>query len=264
MTYDMNLLPQWDQDGYIPPMDENVPVSFARSPYAISVVDLMMVFGTTEPRRRLLVGLLDFRRALHQAGLIKGVQWIDGSFVRDVEKFENRNPDDIDVVTFFYIPDGYQARDFFHAFPDLLHNESTRERFGVDSYCFQLNQITSEEIISQSTYWYSLWSHTVDGRWKGYLEIDLSDGDDAQARPSGASSPERPNWGGPTKRLGTQPTGLCSDGLRAESTQAHYRLGDRWPHLPTGEPCCLLHGLYRNGRYPAPAGGHGLVPPGRT
>ena len=67
-------------------------------------------------------------------------------------------------------------------FPGLFKRSDLKRDYSVDAYYVQLNQTTSEEIVSESTYWYSLWSHTRDGRWKGYLRIDLADEDDGQAR----------------------------------------------------------------------------------
>jgi len=52
----------------------------------------------------------------------------------------------------------------------------------VDAYFVDLNGGASEFLINNSAYWYSLWSHRRDARWKGYLRIDLSQVDDHAAR----------------------------------------------------------------------------------
>ena len=52
----------------------------------------------------------------------------------------------------------------------------------MDAYFVQLNHARAEEIIEQSIYWYSIWSHTRTGQWKGYLQVDLSPSHDAAAR----------------------------------------------------------------------------------
>ena len=46
----------------------------------------------------------------------------------------------------------------------------------------QLNHARTEEVIERSIYWYSIWSHTRPGQWKGYLQVDLSPSHDAVAR----------------------------------------------------------------------------------
>lgn len=59
-------------------------------------------------RRELLKGLLEFRSELHRIGLVDGIQWLDGSFIENVEEIEGRHPKDIDVVTFlFKFPDKF-------------------------------------------------------------------------------------------------------------------------------------------------------------
>ena len=175
-------IPAWDRDGLLPANDLDNPTSKIRSPYTVSLFDLAERFGNTEPRRRLLRGLLDFRAELHEAGLTQGFQWINGSFLEDVESRNARPPNDIDLVTFFYIPDGYTGQRLLEDFPSLSDRAALKNRYAVDSYYAQLNQVTSEEIIDSAKYWYSLWSHTRDGNWKGYLQIDLADADDKQAR----------------------------------------------------------------------------------
>ena len=176
-------VPDWDYNGLIPASDPDAPVSRARSPYAATLPALAARFGHTEPRRRLLFGLLDFRAALRQAGLERGFQWIDGSFVTNIEETaEQRAPNDIDVVTFLYIPDGHTGDTLTANFPTLFDRDYAKANYSVDAYFAQLNAIPAEEIIAQSTYWYSLWSHTRDRLWKGYLQVSLSGNADAEAR----------------------------------------------------------------------------------
>ncbi len=59
-------------------------------------------------------------------------------------------------------------------FPRLFNPTYTRTDHHVDAYFVQLNDCAPEPLIRQSTYWHSLWSHRRSGRWKGYLEVDLS------------------------------------------------------------------------------------------
>ena len=182
MTSGLSIIPDWDYDGVLPANDVEEPTSEVRSPYTVSLLELVARFGNTEHRRRLLRGLLNFRAELHKAGLIHGFQWIDGSFAENVEERSGRPPNDIDVVTFLYIPEGYTEEVFTHNFPGLIDKVGLKNNYFVDAYYAPLNQITAEEIIKESTYWYSLWSHTRDGKWKGYLQIDLAASDDEYAR----------------------------------------------------------------------------------
>lgn len=98
-----DVIPAWNPDGIIPAHDQIDPTSHARSPYTVSLLDVMTRFGNTETRRDLLQRWLDFRAALHRLGITRGFQWIDGSFVENIEQTRNRSPNDIDLVT-LYLP----------------------------------------------------------------------------------------------------------------------------------------------------------------
>jgi len=132
-----------------------------------------------------LDGLLRYRSGLHQAGFTSGFQWLDGSFLEDIEEIEGRPPNDIDVVTFFQLPLELKQADLKLQFPELF--PSTREEqdklkssFRVDAYLVDLGG-TSESLVSMSAYWYGLWSHRRNQLWKGFLQVDLAPADDATA-----------------------------------------------------------------------------------
>ncbi len=178
-----NAIPDWDADGVIPPIDLADPVSDKRSPYVVSLFDLLARFGNTEPRRDILKGLLDFRAELHKAGLTQGFQWIDGSFIEDIENIESRPPGDIDVVTFFYIPDGHTQESLGATVPHIFDTDAMNDMFGVDAYIYPLNQTALETIVRRSAYWYGVWSHRRDDMlWKDFVQVDLDDSDDERAR----------------------------------------------------------------------------------
>jgi hypothetical protein len=175
-------IPNWDSLGILPPINQAAPTSIDRSPYLVSLTDLALRFATTPDRKAILVGLLSFRSALHSAGFTKGFQWLDGSFVEDVETIARRGPHDIDVVTFFHLPPGRTAQDMIQTHPRLFSPRDTKADYRVDAHFVQLNGNSPEPLVSQSAYWYSLWSHRRNGQWKGYLEIDLSSSDDPGAK----------------------------------------------------------------------------------
>ena len=127
MTTDTKATPDWDEYGNLPAIGEQQPTSRERSPYAISLVDLVASFATTEHRRGLLIGFLAFRAALHEAGLVRGFQWVDGSFVQNIEETDGLAPNDIDVVTFFYIPDDGSTGEFSRDFRELFDRRIMRE-----------------------------------------------------------------------------------------------------------------------------------------
>ena len=170
-------LPAWNSLGLIPPIDEQQPSSAERSPYEVSLTDFVLRFGQSQPRRVILDGFLKYRAALHAAGLVSGFQWLDGSFLENVELIEGRAPNDIDVVTFFDLPTGKSQLDLQQQFPDLFPanrgaQQKLKDTYSVDAYVEYLGK-TPSKLVRQTTYWYSMWSHRRNQAWKGYVQIDL-------------------------------------------------------------------------------------------
>jgi hypothetical protein len=175
-------IPGWNAQGVLPPVDPIDPTSAERSPYIVSLTDFVLHFGSTPIRQDILSRFLDFRASLHEVGLVLGFQWVDGSFLEDIETIEGREPADMDVVSFFYLPQGHTQQTFAVAHPHLFNHADTKTRFHVDAYFVPLDDNPPAHLIERSAYWYSLWSHRRSGQWKGYLQIDLSPTDDATAK----------------------------------------------------------------------------------
>ena len=116
----------WNANGFLPPYLGHPASSARRSPYAVSITDIVSRFGDTPMRRQILSGFLDFRSALHRAELVQGFQWVNGSFVTDITTIEGREPRDIDVVTFFHLPTGYTQDAFHRAYSDLFDRARNR------------------------------------------------------------------------------------------------------------------------------------------
>ena len=182
MTPNHDPVPHWTDDGVMPASRPDDPTSRNRSPYAVSLVDLVTQLGFTRERRDLLSGLLNFRAELHEVGLIRGFQWVNGSFVEHVEETDDRPPNDIDVVTFFHLPVGESIESLWLARQDLFTPQVVKARYHADAYFAPFNPRAPEDIVKQTTYWYSLWSHNRNGLWKGFLQIDLANLEDAEAR----------------------------------------------------------------------------------
>lgn len=121
-----------------------------------------------------------YRKALRQAGLVRGFQWIDGSFIDDVERIDGRAPRDIDVVTFFFLPKAETQQTLMEGMPQLFRPEDTKDKYRVHAYYVQLDN-TPDLLVEQTTYWHSVWSHRRNGRWRGYVQIALSPSDDREA-----------------------------------------------------------------------------------
>ena len=177
-------IPAFDRILNILPPHLGVPTQVRDlSPYHCTMQELCDRFATSPERKAILQGFLDFRGELFRSGL-SGFQWIDGSFLEDIETQEGRPPRDIDVVTFIGNPPhpknlrvAINAND-----PRLLDREYVMEQYLVDHYLVGLGT-APHVLVSTSRYWYGLFSHRRDGQWKGMLQMDLTDSaDDAAAR----------------------------------------------------------------------------------
>lgn len=174
-------IPAWNSLGLLPPVDEAQPASTSRSPYPVALLDVAQRFATSPERRTVLSGLLRYRQALHAVGLIRGFQWLDGSFLEHIEVIEQRPPRDIDVVTFFHLPDGVTQRELASSNQLLFRPQHTKQLYSVDAYLVDLG-MAAERLVIQSSYWYSMWSHRRNQAWKGYVQVDLANDQDEEAQ----------------------------------------------------------------------------------
>lgn len=176
----LTSIPDWTPEGLLPPIGADA-TSLERSPYRVSLVALVDRFATSPERVAILAGLLRYRAVLHSAGVTSGFQWCNGSFAEDVERRELRAPNDIDVVTFLVLPTGTSEADVLALVPVLFTDDAAiKAAFRVDGYFVNAADVVTD-VIRQTTYWYSMWSHRRDEAWKGYLQIDLAPDEDAAA-----------------------------------------------------------------------------------
>jgi len=56
-----------------------------RSPYRVTLMDIVDRFSHSPERRLILNGFLDYRAAIHQIGLNNGFQWLDGRRLKTVK-----------------------------------------------------------------------------------------------------------------------------------------------------------------------------------
>ncbi len=181
MALGWDSLLEWTGDGFLPGNDPADSVSSKRSPYSLSLPEFVYRFGQSFERRSLISGLLRYRALLQQAGVGAGFQWVNGSFVEDVERTRGRSPADIDVVSFIFLPAGVSELDFYRSHGDIFDWNYIKRHFSIDGYIVAMDPARPETVlfaIRNAVYWYSVWSHTREHRWKGYIELDLaSEGD---------------------------------------------------------------------------------------
>lgn len=152
------------------------------SPYLVTSSELVQRFASSRQRCIVLDGLLRYRSELRGLGFVQGFQWLDGSFVEDVEARENRPPNDIDVVTFAHGPAGMSAphiKQMLGARPEIFEHERCKREFHCDTSIVNLST-APEWLVLQTRYWYGLYSHRRgDALWKGMLQLPLNSDDDA-------------------------------------------------------------------------------------
>jgi hypothetical protein len=177
------MIPAFTGSGVIPPYvgADGPGCSPAQmSPYPVTTLDVVRSLGGTKSRLDIIGDWLEHREKLRRLGLIKAFQWIDGSFT------ENKDPKDIDIVTFFYPPAGVSTVDekneFLRKNPSVLSRGGVKSAYKIDSFLVDLGS-ASESIVGLTRYWFGLFSHRRDDElWKGMLEVKLQDASESDAR----------------------------------------------------------------------------------
>ncbi len=127
-------------------------------------------------RAQLLLGMLEYRKAIRELGFTSGFQWVDGSFAENVEQSQSRAPNDIDLVTFAHPPTGLDKQEInrlMDANPDIFNRSRAKNKFGCDTFIVPLG-LSPESLIKRATYYFQLFSHRRDDQvWKGFLQIPL-------------------------------------------------------------------------------------------
>lgn len=174
------MIPAFNLSGVLPPFTGTNPTDRPGcSPYRIQTTELVNRFATTPERERLLTGLLDLRSGLTNLGITQGVQWIDGSFVENVEVLRGRAPADIDVVTLAArpIPDAAQWRQTIQRNLNIFDSQRAKDSFGCDHYFLDILK-RPDLLVADTTYFFGLFAHQrVTSIWKGMLELPLTSDD---------------------------------------------------------------------------------------
>ena len=167
-------IPSFSIDGVLPPyVGPGGPGGALQdmTPYVVTAVEVVSTLGTTVKRKTILSRWLDHRTALRGLGFQRGFQWLDGSFVED------KDPNDLDVVTFLFRPASVaQAADLaalMGANAQLFDRARVKAHYMLDAFFVDLNA-SPEGIVNVSRYFLGLFSHRrVDDVWKGMLQVRL-------------------------------------------------------------------------------------------
>jgi hypothetical protein len=171
----MMNIPNMNAAFVLPPFLGNEPNALDdMSPYQVNLEDVVGRFGTTRARRELLRGLLSYRQGLRAIGIIDGWQWLNGSFVEDVEVSRGRAPNDLDLVTFAHVPGNRASKELLALNNwDLFGRSEAKARFKCDPYFIDLDK-QPEVLVEDTRYVFGLFSHQRGtSRWKGMLRVNL-------------------------------------------------------------------------------------------
>ncbi len=172
------MIPEFNHSFVLPPFVGEQLSHAQGSPYPVTALELAQRFATSPERGVILRGLLDYRAELCNLGFIEGFQWLDGSFVENVEAHQSRPPNDVDVVTFAHAPAGSSETDILGAYPSLFDKEHCLKRFHCDPVVIILGK-RPEKLVQETRYWYGLFSHRRNDQvWKGMLQLPLQSNDE--------------------------------------------------------------------------------------
>ena len=175
------MIPQSTIDGILPPFQGSEPgdIPALMSPYEVGPLDVVQRFGTTDQRKAILKNWLDHREILRSLGIVRGFQWLDGSFV------EEKDPHDLDLVIFTHRPaaatDGVIWKALLTTNQNVFSRPLVKQTYNLDTFFLDMNG-SPETLVSMARYLLQLFSHQrVSFLWKGMLQVRLEDtGEDAQ------------------------------------------------------------------------------------
>lgn len=178
------MIPPFNISGVLPPFVGHSPTNLANmSPYEVKISEVIARFATTVERVNILNGLLKYRQDLRKIGVNQGFQWLDGSFLENVEITRNRPPQDMDLVTFAAIPPELDQKQLIKDYPHLFIREETKKHYYCDAFLVDLNK-RPELLVNETRYWFGLFSHQrASSIWKGMLKVDMVSDDASLSLP---------------------------------------------------------------------------------
>lgn len=167
------MIPNFDHNGVIPPHLGNPAAGLHQmSPYPTTSLEFCQKFATSPERIDILKCFLQFRSEMRKNG-ISGFQWLDGSFLEDIEKSSrNRPPKDLDLLTFYNPLTTAQDTIIMTNFIEFVDRNSCKVKFKLDHMLINIAQ-HPVAIIEFTRYYLQLFTHNRDQVWKGMLKIDV-------------------------------------------------------------------------------------------
>ncbi|MFA6246256.1 MAG: hypothetical protein WC615_04905 [Mucilaginibacter sp.] len=110
---------------------------------------------------------------MSQHGVVDGFQWVDGSFVENIELLEGRPPSDLDVVTFFGGLDMTVQGTIATNFPEFFNPTHSKAKYLLDHYVVDCT-FHPLNTVQSTRYWIQLFTHNRHGVWKGILNVPIN------------------------------------------------------------------------------------------
>jgi hypothetical protein len=169
-------IPDFDHNYVLPPHVGSPTDPGQISPYAATTLELALKFGTSPARKTILYKYLNFRSELKKHNLNNGYQWLDGSFLENIEISEGRSPRDLDLLTIFWGYDDSHLTVVNTIFPSFFDPGESKRLFQLDHYTINMEKavVYPEATADLIRYWIQLFSHNRNSVWKGMLKINLN------------------------------------------------------------------------------------------
>jgi hypothetical protein len=166
-------IPDFDHNNVLPPHLGNPVLKSELSPYPCTILELCTKFSTSPERIEILKNFVQFRKKMTINGVLFGFQWLDGSFLENIEISQNRPPRDLDLVTFYGNISPTDQANISVSFPEFINPILSKTNFLLDHYPADItyNPIATVEI---TRYWLQLFSHNRNSVWKGILQLPLN------------------------------------------------------------------------------------------
>lgn len=166
-------IPNFDHNNVLPPHLGNPTNRTDLSPYPCSILELCHKFSTSKHRIQILKNFVTFRQKMNSMNIVTGFQWLDGSFMENIEVSEGRAPQDLDVVTFFGGLTIAEQTNFRVTFPEFSNPILAKNIFLLDHYAVDYSY-NPDVTVEQTRYWLQLFTHNRLGVWKGILRLSLN------------------------------------------------------------------------------------------
>ncbi|RYY85559.1 MAG: hypothetical protein EOO15_16690 [Chitinophagaceae bacterium] len=166
-------IPNFDHNYVLPPHLGD-PITRAHlSPYLCNVFEVCKHFSTSSQRVKILKHFIAFRQRITTLNVVNGFQWLDGSFIEDIETSEGRDPNDLDLVTFYGGLSPHDDLAIRSSFPEFSDPVLSKNNFFLDHYAVDYSY-NPDVTVEQTRYWLQLFTHNRRGVWKGIIKVSLN------------------------------------------------------------------------------------------